>query len=651
MTTVKEFAESLPDSVKKTGTVKGDFPSARMKAGKIDMIFSNGSIMNVSAGGFELVRMIYPAVRDRNWLTIDPVIENQQTEIYDDSFRVSFNCRYFNGEINFEAKYLFEGKSDNSFSLTMEGHALEKFEKNRIGFCVLHPVESCAGLNCIIYHIDGSTEESVFPEEISPEQVFRNIKAMKWMSGRVKCRLDFEGDIFETEDQRNWTDATYKTYSTPLSNPYPVILEKGTKVHQSVSFRIDGPVPESPELGDKTIVRLFPEEYLRVPPVGICQSNRTEPMTPGEMKVIRSLRFDHYRIDLYLYEFGWQYKAERGCQEASDLGYHLELALFFDDNVQQQLNNFKDWYFRRRLSVSAILLYHKSLPATPDSLARIVIPVLREKDPEIKIATGTNANFAQLNRNRPGETGNDSICYSIHPQEHSTTNQIIVENLAAQEYTIKSARVFSEHKGIIVSPVTLKRRFNANVSFTEIPDTGGEVPSQVDSRMMSLLGACWGTISLKYLCEGGADSVTIFETVGERGVFQGEYDSRWSDDFPAVKGMLFPVFHVLRFLLSNKDMRLIKSRSSKPLVIDSLALSDGKQARIILVNFTDRNQVLQLECCSGLFRIRTLSSESYSEAALNYRWSGIEKEKTIKSHTAFELKPYSINFIEGWRKH
>ena len=28
--------------------------------------------------------------------------------------------------------------------------------------------------------------------------------------------IRFEGDLFEMEDQRNWTDASYKTYSTPL---------------------------------------------------------------------------------------------------------------------------------------------------------------------------------------------------------------------------------------------------------------------------------------------------------------------------------------------------------------------------------------------------------------------------------------------------
>lgn len=30
---------------------------------------------------------------------------------------------------------------------------------------------------------------------------------------------EFEGDVFEMEDQRNWTDASYKTYCTPWGCP------------------------------------------------------------------------------------------------------------------------------------------------------------------------------------------------------------------------------------------------------------------------------------------------------------------------------------------------------------------------------------------------------------------------------------------------
>ena len=36
-----------------------------------------------------------------------------------------------------------------------------------------------------------------------------------------------EGDTFEMEDQRNWTDASYKTYVRPLALPWPYTLAGG----------------------------------------------------------------------------------------------------------------------------------------------------------------------------------------------------------------------------------------------------------------------------------------------------------------------------------------------------------------------------------------------------------------------------------------
>src|SRR5258707_15141553 len=54
----------------------------------------------------------------------------------------------------------------------------------------------------------------------------------------VSAEVRFEGDIFEMEDQRNWTDASYKTYCTPLGLPFPAKVEKGARVKQAVTFTL-----------------------------------------------------------------------------------------------------------------------------------------------------------------------------------------------------------------------------------------------------------------------------------------------------------------------------------------------------------------------------------------------------------------------------
>jgi len=648
---IKEFADALPERIKQTGTSEEESSEVSLKAGILQMVYSNGTLRYISAGNNELIRMIYAAVRDREWLTLTPVIRDEKIRIQEESFLITLKCLYKSPEINFSAEYSIEGKQDNSIIISMEGEALDKFEKNRIGFCVLHPVESCAGRNSTIEHTNGSSEETFFPEDISPDPVFMDIRSMTWLADRIKCRIDFDGDIFETEDQRNWTDSSFKTYSTPLSLPYPVTVEKDTRIHQKVIFRAEGHFETVTGQDEKTTIKLFPEETFRIPSIGICRSGRSSPVTKNESKIIRAIRFDHYRVDLHLYNDNWITIAGNAAGESSDFGYQLELALFFDDNYGHQVKNFIKWYSEKNPYVSYILLFHKSHPSTPDKLAREVIPLLRETDAEVRIVTGTNANFAQLNRNRPGETGSDNVCYSIHPQEHLSDNYTLVENLKAQEYSVSSAKKFSGNAEIIISPVTIQRRFNANKTFVEMTRAGQGIPPQVDSRQMSLFGASWTAGSLKFLCGAEIDSITYYETVGERGIIQGDYDSQWPIYFPAIKGMIFPAYHVFKFLLANKSMSMIRSVSSRPLTIDSLALTDGKQVRIILVNFSATAQLMKFECCSGMLRVRTLNSDSFGNAASDPRWSGIENEKVVRSDSTFELDPYSINFIEGWRKH
>ncbi|MFO7620850.1 MAG: hypothetical protein R6W81_06230 [Bacteroidales bacterium] len=623
----------------------------QLLAGSLSMIYENGAIRYVKAGGNELIRMIYSAVRDKDWLTINPVISDESVEAGTDAFLIKYRAHYNSGGIDFIADIRIEGRSDSVIICSFEGEALATFEKNRIGFCVLHPIKGCAGNNCLIEHTDGSTEQSFFPDEISPHQVFRDIKSMKWTGHKVKCSIDFEGDIFETEDQRNWTDASFKTYSTPLSIPYPVSVEKGTRIKQKIVFRAVGTTSNEESQENKIVISLFPEETRNLPSIGTCRSSRPRNLSDNEIKILRALRFDHYRADLHLFADGWIEAAEQACIESFEIGADLELALFFDDNSAEETAEFLEWYSNRKPVVTAIFLFHRSHPSTPDELAIQIVPLLRELDPEIDIVTGTNANFAQLNRHRPGETGNDHICYSIHPQEHASDNRTLVENLEAQGYSVRSALTFAGRKGIWVSPVTIQRRFNANNIFTETPPIGEGPPPQVDSRLMSLFGACWSVGSLKYLCESGADNVTYFETAGERGFIQGDDDPKWPSGFPAFRGMIFPVYHIFRFLLGNKNMDVVKTICSDPHRAECLALTDGKQARAILVSFSPSQQDIEIECCSGLFRIRSLVRESFSEAAKSHQWTGIATEEVVKSQGIFTIEPYSINFIEGWIRH
>jgi hypothetical protein len=650
MISLLEYVSSLSRETKWYGDHNENSRNLFLKAGRLSMIYENGNLRYISFGNREVIRMIYSAVRDIEWLAVKPVISQEEFDLHQDSFRIIYRCQYISGDINFSARYTIEGNSDNSLIFSFEGEAISTFKKNRIGFCVLHPVETCASESCIIRHSNDDLETSEFPQIISPYQPFSDIKSMKWKIADHNCILDFYGDVFEMEDQRNWTDASYKTYCTPLNRPFPVKLQKGEKINQKIELKVEGDFALEKDGNNQLVITIHPEKILEIPAIGIGRSTRQEHLNKKEIQNLKDLRFDHYRVDLFLFRSDWRSNAKHAANEAVRLEYSLEFALFFDDNAVNQSAEFIDWISAINPDIALITLFHKTIASTPGLLTDTIAPLLKKALPGVKTCCGTNANFAQINRNRPESIHNDYICYSIHPQEHASDNTTLVENLQAQGYTVESAMQFANGKEIWISPVNIQRRFNANIENYEQPSTEIEVPAQVDSRLMSLFGACWTVGSLKYLSEAGAKGVTFFETVGERGIIQGDLPSRWSEEFKSTKGMIFPIYFVFKYLLKNKSFKVIKSECSHPLKVDSLILSDGKQVKLILINCTSFQQQVNIDGCSGGFTIKQLCSETFAYAVSDINWIEKTTPVTVDPCEHLLLMPFSVSFIDGWLK-
>ena len=618
-----------------------------LKAGLLSMIYENGNLRHITMGGHEIIRMIYPAVRNKLWLTIKPEISNLELTVNKESFKINYSCLYDSEDIKFSAFFSIEGHPNNSLVFEFKGEALENFEKNRIGFCILHPVKELAGTDCLIKHSDNEIEIAQFPVLISPDQPFRDISVMHWKISGISCRLDLSGDVFETEDQRNWTDASYKTYSTPLSIPYPVTMQKGDRIEQCVILRAKPDLTTRYICDKEKLIRINPDENFNFPKTGIVRSTRSQPISDAEINILKTLHFDHYRIDLFLFEPGWQVTGNQAISEALKLNYTLELALFFNEDAENQATDFVEWVKDSHAPIALIILYHKDFRSTPDWLTDILGPILKESISGIRLACGTNANFAQINRARPESIHTDLICYSIHPQEHATDNLSLIENIEGQGYTVETARSFCGDKGLWITPVNMKRRFNAGIENYERCANGSCCPSQVENRMMSLFGACWTGGCIKHLYESGIQGATFFETVGERGIFQGDYPSRWPENFQSFKGMIFPLFFVFQFLLRFKSFKIIRSKSAEPLKYDALTLSDGRKFKFILINFTPQDHEIKIDGVSGIFDFKQLNEDTYSEAAVTTDWLIRTPGIQVNLDEKFLLKPFSVSFAEN----
>ncbi|HEX2977360.1 MAG TPA: hypothetical protein VHO68_15610, partial [Bacteroidales bacterium] len=238
------------------------------------------------------------------------------------------------------------------------------------------------------------------------------------------------------------------------------------------------------------------------------------------------------------------------------------------------------------------------------------------------------------------------LCYAIHPQEHASDNMTMIENMQAQADTVESTRKFCERKEVHVSPVNLIRRFNAGKETYEHPQEGTMIPPQVDSRILSLFGACWTTGSLKYLISSGVDSITYYETAGERGIIQGDYPSRWPDQFPAAAGMIFPVYHILRIILNERNYQVAESRSSSPLRVEVFALKLQKSFRLFISNFTSERQEVRIAIPFEELKITTLDHNSVNESYNDPDWFHNTGFRIINGGEKLIFEPFSLNIVD-----
>lgn len=212
------------------GSNKALPPIHQLKAGRLELNYTSGLIRDIKINGIEVLRMVYFALRDSKWNTIQPKVENEVFAQSEASFELAFDCIYQSKEIDFIFHASIQGTALNQLVFEIRGEAFSDFQTNRTGFCVLHPIGNCAGEDCKIVAPDGSMSIARFPVFVSPHQPMFNIAQMSWNIGDDgKATLEFSGDVFEMEDQRNWTDDSYKHIAGRLPCLFRTTCKRVTK--------------------------------------------------------------------------------------------------------------------------------------------------------------------------------------------------------------------------------------------------------------------------------------------------------------------------------------------------------------------------------------------------------------------------------------
>jgi D-apionolactonase len=593
----------------------------------------------------EIVRRVYVAVRDEAWNTIEPTITNVQAEqLYTPplgapveaaglarrgrprgsrpeppedyrkgdfaGFRIEFDAEHRRGDIDFAwhgavtARWALQGATARiELRYEMDGRARSTFRTSRTGVCVLHPTPSSEDVApvALVKHTNGARTRSKLPYFISPDQPFTDIQSIThwpWPGTVVSATVDFEGDVFEMEDQRNWGDASYKTYSRPLSQPFPYTLKKGQKVRQAVAMEVVVRNYRAPRGHRRVLPR--PERAAgvnvmsadvgrargmgTVPAIGVARGPSEEPLRDGLREKLRGLNLSHLRVDLSEGEAASDTSpaALSAVADAKNLKVPLEVALHLRPVGKDARSTLAQRVapILKDAGVARFIVYEIGRHVASDDAVAAVKKELASLYPKVPVGPGTLGNFTELNRNRPKDAA-ALLAWPLNPQMHGADDLTVMENLSAQCDTVCSARAFAPGAALAVGPVTLHRRADP---FAAGKAPGGAVVAP-DPRQRTDFGAAWTLGSIKYLAEAGANSATYFQAGGPFGLTDA--------------AELFPLYHVLADVGEFAGGEVLAAETTEPRWMAALTLRKDDRLRVLVANFYWEPQPVRLARIPG----------------------------------------------------
>ena len=315
------------------------------------------------------------------------------------------------------------------------GRALREFEYCKIGLNIHHGVAEHLGRPYSIRtqagSVDGRFEADIVPQLVENGTLTAMTPYFDQLTVHVdgaEATFDFVGDLFELQDHRNWADANWKTYGTPLAFGFPATLPRGETLHQSVRISI---------AGDGAGVRegVLPSCWVSdaADPRAAAHRAPVDPRPPGE-------RTGAAEIDAARITSGWTCIRRPipprwfGLHHvrASMWDCHLEVAVFLrPDAVQADIDKAATAVAEAFVAIDRILVlqstggFSEFGGAAPAAMAECVADSSMSAG---AILAGTPQSFNDLNRDRPDYSRIDGVVFALNPQVHAADDVSMMQN-------------------------------------------------------------------------------------------------------------------------------------------------------------------------------------------------------------------------------
>jgi D-apionolactonase len=625
---------------RRVGTDETSPESIGVKAGALTADLVAGGLRTIRYQGREVLRAIAYVVRNKDWGTYNPSITNFTCEQDGHEFTVTFRARCIDRELNQELEY--EARiTGNANGLTFEVTAEPRtpFLTARCGFAVLHPLEGIVGQPAVIEHVDGSREHTAFPDLIAPLQPFKEIRAIEHpVAPGVTARCLMTGDVFEMEDQRNWSDASYKTYVRPLALPWPYVMESGVRNQQSVELRIT-----DSSAGAAKTVDAEPDELEIGEPDGTFPQIGVA-IHPSEVATVLAHPDVLKRLQPQLLLFHFDPLAGHGREHltgfreiahiAEDSQCALELVVPAQRNVKDELREIAAMVAEAELKLSAVLVSpavdrQSTLPGSPwppcPPLAEIY-QAAREAFPGVAIGGGMLTYFTELNRKRPPVELLDFVSHCTCPIVHAADDLSVMQTLEAMPSITRSARaIMGNDKPYWIGPSTIGMRQNPYGSrVMDNPQNLRITMTDHDPRQTSLFAAAWMIGYAASTADAHLGALTVGALTGPLGLASANTVGEIT---------YHPVFYTAQGLSALGGRPRYRCRSTQPDAIAAVAGTDRDGNRLAwIANLTGQNQTVALADDIATSTTHVLDEENFDQP----------RAVSAEDVSSIELRPYAV---------
>ena len=598
------MATSPTRAIKLFGTDVSPPERQTLEAGPLSVELEAGNLRYVRYGGVEVMRAIAFVVRDSTWGTYNPAIENLRVEASDDRFQVTYDatCRDQSQAISFTAR--ITGRADGTLDYQASATAITDFVSNRAGFVVLHGIEGVVSCPVEVLHVDGTSETSVFPRLVEPWQPFFDIRALTHEPApglKVTCRMD--GDTFEMEDHRNWTDASFKTYFRPLAAPAPFTIAAGDSTPQSVSLKIEGATPGAAG-GPAPVTVALGGPAGRMPRIGLGVHPRD---AAAALEVADALRPIGARMLVCHYDpraghGGGELTRFKALGEALDAEPTLEAIVPCEGDYRDEVKAMAELVARAWVGFAAI-----TVAPGPDMIAGRpfsdwpAVPPLgdlydaaRASFPGVPIGGGTYSYFTELNRRRPPPERLDFISHVNCAIVHAADDESVTETLEAVPFVIATLRDFAPDTPYRVGPSAIASRHSPfGGEPTANPGNDRITMVRMDPRQRGLLGSAFTLGYVARFAAGGVEQIALSAPVGEFGLVyhEADYAQHWYDQ----AGGVYPAYHVVAGMAAAADAERLAASSSSARDVQALAYRAGGRTSLWIANLVGEERQVELD--------------------------------------------------------